>query len=170
MTTVNKVKEPKPITGWTVLYWILGFFAVIFLANAIFIYLALGSFPGVEVDSAYKAGQHYDDDLAQARAQDELGWSVDVSFDRTSNGRGSLSIKTADKAGKPLSDLQGTAILKHPTTEIADKPIELTAAGNGELSGIAEDVAPGNWILELTLTDKTGNQFKSRNKLFVREQ
>ena len=53
MTMVqSNMKDPKAITGKTVLVWLLAFFGVIFTANAVFIYLALGSFPGVVVESS----------------------------------------------------------------------------------------------------------------------
>lgn len=166
----RKLKDPKPFTGWTVLYWISGFFGVIFIANIIFIWLALGSFPGLEVDSAYKAGQTYGNDIVQARAQADLGWTVTISLDRASDGVATLSVETLNSDGVLLTGLKGEAILKHPTTTEADKPVDLSETEDGRLRGRADDLAAGNWILDLVITDQSGNRFKSRNKVFLRQE
>ena len=96
MTMVqSNMKDPKAITGKTVLVWLLAFFGVIFTANAVFIYLALGSFPGVVVESSYEAGQAYNQEIAAAKAQADLNWQVSTEFTRTSSADGKLVVTRA---------------------------------------------------------------------------
>ena len=86
ISRTGRTPGPRPVTGYTVLAWMVGFFAVIFAANGVFIYLAAGSFPGLEVSSAYKAGQEYNGEIAAAAAQSARGWNVSASAQRAGDG------------------------------------------------------------------------------------
>ena len=56
-----------------------------FAANFALIYIALSTLHGEEIENPYDASQVYNQQLAEARAQDELGWSVNVDS-RQENG------------------------------------------------------------------------------------
>lgn len=119
MTMVqSNMKDPKAITGKTVLVWLLAFFGVIFTANAVFIYLALGSFPGVVVESSYEAGQAYNEEIAAAKAQADLNWQVSTEFTRTSGADGKLVVTANDAQGTPLYGvvLHALCVIRFMTT------------------------------------------------------
>ena len=76
---MRRLELGKPWTGRTVLLALVGAFVVIFAANFALIFTALGTLHGEEVENSYDASQVYNQKIAAARAQDELGWRVDVT-------------------------------------------------------------------------------------------
>lgn len=73
---MTQARAERKITGRTVLFWMIGFFTVIFIANAIFLHLAWKSFPGVVTETAYEDGLAYNDAIAASREQAARDWSV----------------------------------------------------------------------------------------------
>lgn len=170
MTMVQSdMKDPKAITGRTVLAWLLGFFAVVFAANAVFIYLALGSFPGVEVESSYEAGQAYNSEIAAARAQAELNWQVATEIVRTGAEGGKLVVTAADADGTPLYGVTLNALLRNPVHEGADVAVTLTADGGGRYVGTVDGLANGNWTLILEIEQDGTRKFRSENRFFLKD-
>lgn len=176
MTAMNKMEASTeygsgkaPITGRTVLYWLIGFFAVIFAANTVFIWLALGSFPGEVEEGSYKVGQRYNQEIAAARAQSELGWSVEIDLSRGAGGSADLVVSAADADGGPLTGLTFTANLIHPTNDANDTQFTLRETENGRYAGTAEAVPAGNWNLEVLAENTEGRVFKSENRLYLSE-
>ncbi|WP_428642669.1 FixH family protein [Roseibium sp.] len=170
MTMVqSNMKDPKPLTGRTVLFWLLGFFGVIFAANAVFIYLALGSFPGVVVESSYEAGQAYNQEIAAAKDQEKLNWQVSGEFVRTGDGAGKLVVSAADADGSPLYGVELQALLRNPVHDGADVEVAFTADGGGRYVGEVENLAAGNWTLVLEINRDGERKFKSENRIFVKD-
>lgn len=157
----------KPLTGAKVLLWVVGFFGVIFTANGIFIYLALGSFPGVVVESSYHAGQVYNQELEVAREQEERGWKVDANLQRNEDGHAVLRIEPRDKDGQVLTGLDFTAQLEHPAHQGEDVAISLQEVQSGVYEGTMEGLSGGNW--ELVMEARRGDErlFRSQNRLLL---
>jgi nitrogen fixation protein FixH len=169
MTMVqSNMKDPKAISGKTVLAWLLGFFGVVFVANAIFIYLALGSFPGVVVESSYEAGQAYNEEIAAAKAQAELNWQVSSEFVRTSDQDGKLVVTAKDAQGTPLYGVALHALMRNPVHDDTDVKIDFTADGGGRYVGTVEKLADGNWTLILEIEQDGERKFRSENRIFVK--
>ena len=169
MTMVqSNMKDPKAISGKTVLAWLLGFFGVVFAANAVFIYLALGSFPGVVVESSYEAGQVYNEEIAAAKAQAELHWQVSSEFVRTSGQDGKLVVSAMDAQGTPLYGVALKALLRNPVHGGADVKVDFTADGGGRYVGTVENLADGNWTLILDIEQGGQRKFRSENRIFVK--
>ena len=57
-------KQPREVTGRTVLIWLLSFFGLVFAVNGVMIKVAASTFGGVEVASSYKAGLKFGKDIA----------------------------------------------------------------------------------------------------------
>jgi len=170
MTMVqSNLKDPKAITGKTVLAWLLGFFAVVFAANAVFIYLALGSFPGVVVESSYEAGQAYNSEIAAAKAQAELNWQVSTEIVRTGPEKARLVVTAADADGEPLYGVTLTALLRNPVHDGADVAVTLNADGGGRHVGTVDDLADGNWTLVLEIEQDGTRKFRSENRFFLKD-
>lgn len=167
--TVSDQKPGRELTGRGVLFWLLGFFGLVFLVNGIFIWVALGSFPGVVVESSYHAGQVYNQDIAAAQAQAERGWQVGVDLTRALSGGGDIRVEARDKSGAPLTGLEFTARLKHPAYEGKDQTVALTETESGIYKGKAEDLPAGNWQLEVEALRDGKRLFLSENRLFLSE-
>lgn len=170
MTMVDSgAKDPKSITGRTVLAWLFGFFGVIFAANAVFIYLALGTFPGVVVESSYEAGQVYNEEIAAAKAQADLDWQVTSEFVRAGANGGRLLVSALDSAGEPLYGIQIDALLRNPVHEGADVEAVLKADGGGRYAADLQNVTPGNWTLILEISEDGARKFRSENRIFLKD-
>lgn len=156
----------RRVTGRTVLGWLIAFFGVIFAANAALIYLAVGSFPGLEVDSSYKAGQQFSEEVAAAAEQAARGWNVDVHAAREGAAT-SLTAHFADKAGVPERGLRVTASLHHPTDQHRDLTANLGEIGPGIYSVDMADVAPGSWTLVVEAFEGGTRVFRSRNAIML---
>lgn len=160
-------QDPKAITGKTVLVWLICFFAVIFAANAVLLYLALGSFPGVVVESSYQAGQNYNHDIAAAKAQAGLGWQVETGLVRTTETAARLDVTALDSSGVALSGLSFVAVLKHPTHEGVDISVVLAESRPGHYISVLSNVPAGNWLLEIEASKADKRLFRSENRLFL---
>ncbi|MHA7773960.1 FixH family protein [Roseibium sp. M-1] len=165
----SNMKDPKAITGRTVLAWLLGFFAVVFAANAVFIYLALGSFPGVVVESSYEAGQAYNSEIAAAKVQAELNWQVSTDFVRTADEGGKLIVTATDAGGTPLFGVTLRALLRNPVHDGTDVEVAFAADGGGRYVGNVETVADGNWTLILEIEQDGTRKFRSENRIFLKD-
>ena len=102
-------KPRKPITGWHMLAGFAAFFGVIIAVNFYMASLARSTFGGVVVENSYVAGQHYNEWLDKAEAQEKLGWTETVTLDK---GRHVL-VQLA-KDGTPLSGIAATGEASHP--------------------------------------------------------
>ena len=58
-----------------------GLLLLFFIANGVFIYLALNSNPGLVIDNYYDRGQDYEKNMLKRRAEDP-GWSDPLSSER----------------------------------------------------------------------------------------
>ena len=56
------------------------FFGVVLAVNAVMIWVAFVTWPGLETTSAYQKGLAYNRTLAASQAQEALGWRVDVEW------------------------------------------------------------------------------------------
>ena len=166
ISRTGRTPGPRPVTGYTVLAWMVGFFAVIFAANGVFIYLAAGCFPGLEVSSAYKAGQEYNGEIAAAAAQSARGWNVSASAHRAGDGA-ALSVVLADSAGAPETHLAVSARLEHPTDTHHDREATLVETAPGTYTADVAGVAPGRWWLVIDAVADGQRLFRSRNSVFL---
>ncbi len=160
-------KSEKRMTGRTVLAWLIGFFLVIFAANGAFIYLALSSWTGVEVESSYKAGQAYQGEIDAANAQNARAWQVDARLERDAAGLATIRLEARDRNGAPLSGLTFNALLERPTHRADDRSVMLAESETGVYVGTLENLARGQWDMRLEGDDTTGVVFRSRNRVFV---
>ncbi|MCB1482889.1 MAG: FixH family protein [Rhodobiaceae bacterium] len=175
--TMNSTPNPsaeKRITGRTVLGWLVGFFAVIIVANVIFMWLALSSFSGIEATSAYKAGQTFDHDKVDASAQAERGWQVSADIARGGQGA-DIRVHARDKNGAPLTGMSFSAVFKRPVEDGSDIPVSLSEGETGVYSGRVDEIGSGQWTVVLSgegIDPQTGAQqrmFLSQNRINLRD-
>lgn len=159
--------SPKPLTGKRVLLYLVSFFAVIFAANGVFLYFALGTFPGVAVESSYKAGQAYNEDIAAAKAQVARAWDVATHVERLADGSAEISVNALDKTGRPISGLDFAATLERPATENLDKTVRLLEGEAGKYSGLISGIDAGNWTLSLEANSGSERVFRSQNRVYL---
>ncbi|WP_237152034.1 FixH family protein [Oryzibacter oryziterrae] len=156
--------KQRRLTGRAVLLWLIGFFGLIFAVNFAFVYFSISTFPGLEVESSYQAGQDFEKEVALGREQTERAWKVDASV-KPAGTDAAVSISFVDKAGAPISGLAVSVQLIHAVDPTHDHTAKLSETAPGVYTASLEDVPDGSWVLNIE-ADKDGQRlFKSRNQL-----
>ena len=66
---IEAAPAKRPLSGRTVLLWLLAFFGVVIGINTVMIALAIGTMPGLETEKPYQAGVSYYAEIEAARAR-----------------------------------------------------------------------------------------------------
>ncbi len=143
-----------------------GFFAVVFAVNGIMIYFALTTFSGLDRRDAYKRGQAYNEILAEARAQEALGWTAVVDNEPVDEAVGRLRVVVADAAERPIYDADVRALVKRPTNAHLDFETWLVPVGGGGYAAELDWPAPGIWDVLVTV-QQGGNRYQVEERIFV---
>ena len=165
MAAVNDNRAPRLVTGRTVLACLIGFFAVVFIANGIMIRAAISTFGGLETSSSYQAGLAFGRESAAAHAQDELHWHVSAQVRRATDAT-LVEVDARDSADRPLTGLTASAHLAHPNDRRADQEVSLTESSVGYFRGTAAPAA-GQWDLIVELSRDGEPLFRSRNRIVL---
>ena len=134
----------KQFTGWHMLAWIISFFSVIIAVNLTMAYLANSTWSGLIVKNGYVASQSFDRDLARARAQDAMGWTVGFRHDE-----GGIRVTFADADGRAMDGLTIAGRLERPATEAQDQRLTFAATGEAGTYAAPASLAPGVWEVEI---------------------
>jgi nitrogen fixation protein FixH len=152
--------DRNPVTGRSVLWWVISFFAVIFIANFFFIYFALSSWTGLSTENAYEKGVRFNETLAKADAQKIQGWQSTVSL----VGGTQLKIILTDKNQRALRGLGVSAKLIRPVKEGNDQKFMLKEFGPGIYQAPVAFSHQGRWQVEVIV----GDQYRMRHDLEVK--
>lgn len=157
----------RPITGRMVLAAFLVFFGTIIAMNVTMLRLATSTFPGLETDSAYRAGQRYNREAQAAAEQAARGWRVEAAIVRDGTGAAHVAVSALDRDGRALTDLKGSVRLAHPADRRRDGLTDLVPAAPGRLEGALPGIAPGRWTAVITLERDGERLFLSRSRVVV---
>jgi len=167
-SVVDGQDRKKLLTGRTVLFGIIAFFAVVVGANLTLTVLAIGTMPGTEVDSSYRASLAFNSEIWAARAQAARHWHVAARFERGTGGRATVRIDARDGQGAPLTGYAFAARLMRPSDQSADRTITLAERESGIYRGAANSVAPGLWELVIEASRGSERLFLSRHRLALK--
>jgi nitrogen fixation protein FixH len=161
---MKRSKKPRELTGRAVLFWIVGFFAVVFAVNGVLVRAATSTFGGLETQSSYKAGLLFEDEVAKAERQQALQWQVDGKLARGRAGEAVLDIRVRDAQGAAVDGLTADAKLAHPADSKRDHVIHLSRAGAGAFRG-ADAAEPGQWELIVDFYRGEARVYRSRSRV-----
>lgn len=137
----------REITGKHVLWGLIAFFGVMFLANGAFVYFAVSSFTGLATENAYRKGLAYNERVAAAERQAASGWRARVDL---APGGDALSLALTDRSGLPVTGLRISAVLGRPATDRFDRALTLRERKPGRYAThLANALSPGQWILRI---------------------
>ncbi len=157
----------RPITGRTVLLWLMGFFGVMLIANAFFVYFALSTFSGLDNPSSYKAGRNYASEIEAAEAQAIRDWTVKLVVARA-GAAATFDLIARDHASAPVRDVAFTLHLGHPADRRHDVTVPMTMADSGHYRGRADALAEGWWTLSIEGTREGETVYKSVERIRIR--
>jgi len=159
--------QPKgrPLTGRKVLAMLAGFFGVMLAVNFYMAREAVLTHPGLDIAHPYDAGVAYNKEIAAAKAQEALGWSVGLS--RSGQGAATaLTVTVKDKDGQPVNGLEAALHFVYPATSRLDKTVPAAEIADGVYAGAAE-LRPGHWDVDVDLKRNGEQAFRSRNAFNV---
>lgn len=143
-------REPKPAARRSRIPWIIaGGFGVVFAVNAIMVYVAATTWPGIAVNRAYDKGLTYNRNLEAASRQEALGWSASIETAISGSLAGTARVTIVDAAGLPLHRATASLSFERPTHEGYDFAVPLTPEGNGVYTAPFSVPLPGLWDLRL---------------------
>lgn len=157
----------RPLTGKKVLVWFLGFFLVILGANITMSWFAVTTFSGIETDDAYAKGRDFNDEIARAREQRNLGWTVTVGSRSLSKDETFLSLTIADKDGIPLEALDVTGLLVRRVRKGFDQTLTFAPIEKGTWVVAVQLPLTGQWQLRALVRDAEGHERKIVHDIVV---
>ena len=171
MTAALKEAAPagRVLTGRMVLVLLLGFFAVVFGANAIMARYAYKTFRGVASAHAYTDGLAYNNEIQAAHDQDALGWQVKGGVTRIAPGRSRIIVSQVNAQGVAGADIVAQVQFEHPVDRARDKALVLSMDQPGVHSGEIE-IEPGQWGLTLRMSKNGQTIFQSQNRVEITDR
>lgn len=160
-------RRPRELTGRMVLFCLFAFFGVVFAVNGVMVSAAVTTFGGVETASSYQAGLTFAREEAAAEAQQARHWQVNAAL-RPQAGRPTLvELSARDAGNQPLTGLEATVSVTHPTDRRLDHAVAMQADGLGQFRGFLT-AAPGQWDLVIELTRSGERLFRSKRRVILR--
>lgn len=142
------------ITGRQVFAVIAAFFAVIIAVNTALAVFAMRSWTGLVAQNGYVASQDFNEDLAEARRQAQLGWQ-----ERFGYANGKLTMTLGDAGLRPITRAKVTVVLKRPSTDREDRQVILNETTSGRYE-LAVALSPGLWDAEAIARTATGETLR----------
>ena len=134
----------EKLTGRHALIGFCTFFAVVFLANGVFLYWALATHTGIETPDAYRRGLTYNSRIADAELQKARGWTDRVALDRKTRR---LQVQIATAGATPVTGLLILANVGRPSTRNFDSTVTLRETSPGRYSASIAHVDAGSWLV-----------------------
>jgi len=155
-----RLDDDHPFTGVHMLAVVLLFFGTIIGVNIVMVISATGTFPGLVVRNSYVASQNFNATLAEARAQADAGWRMELDA-----GDGVIVVRLLDRDGVPLRGLDVTAAAGRPSTTGEDRTMVMVGDGAGYRA--AEALPPGVWDIAIEARQDGSRVFGARQRVHV---
>lgn len=140
-------KSTRAFTGWHMTAILVAFFAVILAVNMLMATIAVRSFGGRVVENSYVASLKFNVWLAQAKAQERLGWRDEVTLDPARRVTMKLNVTGAGV----------TALAQHPLGRASDMALHLHEAGPGVY--VSDRPLPvGRWQVRFDIRHSGGEE------------
>lgn len=156
--------------GWWYPWIFVGGMLVVIVVNGVLLLYAVGTFSGIETTDHYRKGLAYNRAIAAARAQEERGWQMNLSFSPDpqtgSPQHGELVVGFTDREGQPLRNLIVEATLFRPTHEGFDQTVSLDHRGDGTYATSVMVPLAGQWEARVRAR-QDGNQFQKSRRIHV---
>ncbi len=163
----------RPVKGqlkaWHALVWFLGFFGFMFAVNGIFLWTAITTFPGEDVEKSYLTGLDYNREIARKARQAEEGWGAEIGLAGQAPNL-EIRVRLTQSDGSVLPAAATSLQLRHPADRNLDRTLELTPAGGGEYTAPADDLSSGIWTVQFSADvdpASEGSEFKASRELRV---
>ncbi|WND03403.1 FixH family protein [Temperatibacter marinus] len=142
MTSEKGIK--KPLSGKQFAFMLIAFFLTFASVDAFFIYSAARTHTGLKVENAYEKGLAYNQVVAEAEAQNLLGWNTKIEY-----FHGVLLATIQDNKGKAISNAEVRAEITRPLSGDYDLSLSLGQRGQGGYGKKLTFPLPGQWDVRI---------------------
>ena len=153
------------LTGYHVLFILLGFFGIMFAVNILFTVMAVKTFPGEQEEKSYLQGINFNETLKNKAHQDELGWRSEIGFLTETDNTPLLVTNWFDNQDGPLTALKVHAQLTRPASDEGQLQLVLSPNGPGRYEAQLSSLEAGTWNVELTAVSPDGETVKAHKTL-----
>ncbi|HEB93497.1 MAG TPA: nitrogen fixation protein FixH [Gammaproteobacteria bacterium] len=139
--------------------WILGglgLVATFLTVNAVFIYFAITTSPGLVTEDYYDRGRDYEENVLKIMAaQDALNWETKLAIPAkiTIQEPDTYRFSAVDSRGIPIMDADVSVVAYRPSDADADFKVALNQAAPGQYQARIAFPLPGIWDLNITVND-----------------
>ena len=155
-----RIDDDHPLTGWHVFAIVGLFFGAIIAVNIALAIFATGTFPGLVVKNSYVASQNYNAMLAKARAQEERGFSEQLTVEE-----GYLRFRLTEPSDTPRRKLDVTVHAGRPASGHDDRTIAFT--DTGEFYQAETALPAGRWIVDVEARDGDILVFRQSQEVWI---
>lgn len=163
----SEKNAPKILTGWHVLFIILGMFSVIIGVNIFFGYKAITTSSG-EIGHAYVEGLKFNEKLEARAKQSELGWSMELGFERGPGGDALFIATLKDKQNLPVTGAKFKGKVGRPAENKDDKDLVFKEEKPGVYTAHVAKLGPGKWNFSSEAQKDNLTPFISETSLSIR--
>lgn len=158
---------PRRLEGRHVLFGLLAFFGVMFAANGVFLYYAVGTFNGFETRDAYRRGLTYNTRIASDAKQAARGWRPVARYDSVKQ---SLVLDVRDKAKRGVAGLSIRGEIRRPVTDRQDRQVTLSEVAPGRYAASLK-LEPGQWVVLARMSEagSDGVSYRLKQRLWVKK-
>jgi nitrogen fixation protein FixH len=150
MTAMPSSDRIRPAASGRWIPWLFaGLFLVVLAVNGTMIAIAVSTFNGLETTQAYEKGLAYNDNLAAAAEQQDLGWQASLDVSSGSAGRVTLTFDLADRLGAAITGADVHADLDRPLQAGHEQTATLDEVGVGRYAATVELPLMGQWDVQL---------------------
>ncbi|WP_340691670.1 FixH family protein [Hyphomonas sp.] len=162
--------DGKVLKGHHVLFWLMGFFGLMFVVNGVFLWAALSSFPGEDVRHSYLQGLQFNQTIVSLKHQKEMAWKAELGLIEAPDGD-VLIARILDADGLALPSRNVTVELRRAATQDSDIILDMQPVGSGEYRAALPVLAKGAWHVALNAEvadDRSGTGFKASKVIMVK--
>ncbi len=163
----NTSNTKGKLTGLHVLLILLGFFGVVFAVNGYFIYMANKTNSG-EIGHAYIEGLKFNETLDARAKQSELGWSMELGFQRGAGGDALFVATLKERDGKPVTGAIMTGKIARLVESKDDKNLTFNEIEPGKYSAHLVALEPGKWDFSAKAIKGDLPKFETETRLSIR--
>jgi nitrogen fixation protein FixH len=165
-TVLSGAPRQQGLRGRHVLWVLLGFFAAVFAVNGAMIYSAVSTYSGLVANEPYRKGLHYNERIAAAERQVQLGWTDALQVGRDGLVRMSLS----DADGRPVQGMRVAGMLGRPSTNRHDVVLQLVEGEPGQYEARISALAEGNWLVSLDVraNEAADPIYRTRRRIWLK--
>lgn len=160
--------SPRVWTGRTFLFWIMGFFAVVFAANAVFLWFAADSWSGLAAEESYRRGIDYNQVLDRATRQNALGWSTEAEFVQSDASTGTLSLVLSEASGAAIVDRDVRVQVTRPVGQGEGFSTILPMTSPGQYSARVVLSARGQWAARFEVAQPNGEPYLIETRIWLK--